>query len=67
MAGLIATFVIYDRLTPMSGKLAKSRYEMGTALIGLTVPVDDFAGEVFVEEFADRFDGFPSRRLSNVR
>jgi dolichol kinase len=39
MAGLIATFVLYDRLTPMSGKLAKARYEMGTALIGLTVPV----------------------------
>ena len=39
LVGLIATFVIYDRLTPMSGKLAKARYEMGTALIGLTVPV----------------------------
>jgi dolichol kinase len=39
MVGLIATFVLYDRLTPMSGKLAKARYEMGTALIGLTVPV----------------------------
>ena len=39
LAGLVATFIAYERLTPVPGKLAKARYEMGTALIGLTVPV----------------------------
>ncbi len=39
LAGLVATFIVYERLTPIPGKFAKSRYEMGTALIGLTVPV----------------------------
>lgn len=39
LAGLVLTFVVYERLTPVQGKFAKTRYEMGTALIGLTVPV----------------------------
>jgi dolichol kinase len=39
LAGLVATFVVYERLTPVPGRMAKARYEMGTALIGLTVPV----------------------------
>lgn len=39
LAGLVATFVIYERLTPVPSPMAKARYEMGTALIGLTVPV----------------------------
>lgn len=39
LAGLIGVFVVYERLTPIPNHLAKSRYEMGTALIGLTVPV----------------------------
>lgn len=39
LAGLVLTFVVYERLTPVDGKFAKARYEMGTALIGLTVPV----------------------------
>ncbi len=39
LAGLVATFIAYERLTPVPGKFAKARYEMGTALIGLTVPV----------------------------
>lgn len=39
LAGLVVTFVAYERLTPVSGKLAKARYELGTAVIGLTVPV----------------------------
>ena len=39
LAGLVATFIAYERLTPIAGKFAKARYEMGTALIGLTVPV----------------------------
>ncbi|MCW2928268.1 MAG: dolichol kinase [Thermoleophilia bacterium] len=39
MAGLVLTFVAYERLTPVPGKLTKARYEMGTALVGLTVPV----------------------------
>ncbi|MCW2923940.1 MAG: phosphatidate cytidylyltransferase, partial [Thermoleophilia bacterium] len=39
LAGLVLTFVAYDRLTPIASKLTKARYEMGTAIIGLTVPV----------------------------
>ena len=39
LVGLVATFVAYERLTPVPGRMAKARYEMGTALIGLTVPV----------------------------
>lgn len=39
LAGLVATFIAYERLTPVPGRFAKARYEMGTALIGLTVPV----------------------------
>jgi phytol kinase len=39
LAGLVVTFIAYERLTPIPGKFAKARYEMGTALIGLTVPV----------------------------
>jgi phytol kinase len=39
LAGLVLTFVVYERLTPVPGKVAKARYEMGTAVIGLTVPV----------------------------
>lgn len=39
LAGLVLTFVVYERMTPVHGKFAKARYEMGTALIGLTVPV----------------------------
>lgn len=39
LAGLVATFIVYERLTPVPHKFAKARYEMGTALIGLTVPV----------------------------
>jgi len=39
LAGLVATFIVYERLTPVPGRFAKARYEMGTALIGLTVPV----------------------------
>ncbi|MCB0878990.1 MAG: hypothetical protein KDC46_08420 [Thermoleophilia bacterium] len=39
MLGLVTTFVVYERLTPVPDRVAKGRYEMGTALIGLTVPV----------------------------
>jgi phytol kinase len=39
LAGLVLAFTVYERLTPLPGRLAKGRYEMGTALIGLTVPV----------------------------
>lgn len=39
LAGLVLTFVAYERLTPVPNKMAKTRYEMGTAVIGLTVPV----------------------------
>lgn len=39
LAALVAAFVIYDRMTPMRASFAKSRFELGTAVIGLTLPV----------------------------
>lgn len=39
LVGLVAAFAAYERLTPVPERLTRTRYEMGTALIGLTVPV----------------------------
>lgn len=51
LAGLLVAFVAYERLTPVPERMTKSRYEMGTALIGLTVPV------VLVLLYAAAIDG----------
>ncbi|MEO6867063.1 MAG: hypothetical protein ABI200_03500 [Gaiellales bacterium] len=39
LAGLIAVFAVWERLAPVASDLVKTRYELGTAMIGLTVPV----------------------------
>lgn len=39
LVGIVVVFTAYERLTPVPGRLAKQRYELGTTVIGLTVPV----------------------------
>lgn len=38
-AGLVGVFALYDRLTPMQTKHARSRYAISTMITGLAVPV----------------------------
>lgn len=37
-AGLMATFMVYERLSPVASRHTKSRYALGTAVSGLAIP-----------------------------
>lgn len=48
MAGLLVAFVLYERLSPVQETHSRSRYDMGTVVTGVTVPL----ALVLLHEFA---------------